>query len=146
MLIAQYISTGKYNEEIEAILKKYGDYSLIADEIHNANFAQNRIKRVQALAQEALIEAVNKCRARDVKVFVLSYPMGTDFLAQALLNEEKVAIINIQDEFLKIINSNNMSDYFLVDGHCSALGNFLLAQTVGDELLTYLKNSAVVFK
>ncbi|MBI4845747.1 MAG: hypothetical protein HY810_04650 [Candidatus Omnitrophica bacterium] len=76
-----------------------------------------------------------QCRANGAKLFLISYPLATPQYVIDAAKEYKQGFIDVQPDFINILNADNLNEYFVSDGHCTALGYGVIARKISEVLL-----------
>ncbi|MCP4650737.1 MAG: tetratricopeptide repeat protein [PVC group bacterium] len=93
------------------------------------------LDKIAQISTMRLKEIPDKCKARNIKVFFISYPLATPAHITDFIKDHSQLVIDLQPIFLKTITPDNMEDYFIADGHCTKAGYEIVAQEICNTLL-----------
>ncbi|MDD5746067.1 MAG: GDSL-type esterase/lipase family protein [Candidatus Omnitrophica bacterium] len=119
------------------------------DSLRMINFlgmSRNKINSLSIPERENLLRVLYKrqlrricmlAKKRHIKLFFLSYPTFVrNYMLQAI-NDEHVDFIDVRPAFDKILEKDNVGTYFIPDGHCTAAGYRIIAETVCQKMVNY---------
>ena len=92
-------------------------------------------------------EMIGKMLNRNIKVFVMQYPMVSVTPLEKMVREkDKVVFISNEENFLKAMKSHKREDLFLdvvggTFGHCTPLGSRIIAENLSQRILDFLREN-----
>ncbi len=91
-----------------------------------------------ALYREKLKYMCMLARKKNVRLFFLSYPTFVRDYMLKTIEEERVDFIDLRTTFEKMLTKENVTTYFIPDGHCTAAGYRIVAEAVCRKVIVYL--------
>ncbi|MBI5240060.1 MAG: hypothetical protein HY926_06280, partial [Elusimicrobia bacterium] len=119
----------------EKLAEKPSADSLARDmlEVIREEDAQHQ-ERISAWIVEDLGRIVKSCRRRGVRVLMQSYPQELGSLNQDAAARFSVPFVDHTVVFAPLVDHGHYDEYLLPDGHCSARGNGLVAETLSRKI------------
>lgn len=81
-----------------------------------------------SLLSTDLKDMAEYCRAKKIKLFIMGYPEFLPDAAKQVAEKKKLPLLDIRPLFRNHLTSPDREKYLLKNGHCTALGNRLIAE------------------
>ncbi|MFH1460221.1 MAG: GDSL-type esterase/lipase family protein [Candidatus Omnitrophota bacterium] len=109
------------------------------DDPHTLNYVDNA-QQLNEIAFNMLENIFLRCQDKGVVLFFLGYPGETPEYVVNAAQKYNIPFLDSRKVFLKIITPENIKDYFVQDGHCTAEGYGIIAQVVFDKICELQKS------
>lgn len=92
-------------------------------------------KHLNPILAKKIESIANSCDNAGIKLFFVSYPLLVQTYVLAEVKRGNIAFIDLRPRFLEVLETGQWSDFFVHDGHCSALGYEIIGKAVADVIV-----------
>lgn len=139
-----YMRSGVYDERIENLLKMDKSFAVLLEEKKSWDHHSYREDFIKEIFLCNIKKITRKIKKSNVIPVFVSYPRQgwfDDQLAQ-FCRRENILFIDMHEAFDREIQKTGWDNFFITDGHCNSKGYRLMAEVIGEGLVSEIKNLA----